>query len=152
MRNPKNSVTVEAFRRGRARAHTRTHTHKHRTAPNTYQLPYTQTGGQLLTVLLPRFFTRQLRQAVLPTSPVRLLGTEVSKCGPVPGVGSSCRKSVRNRRDPIVPAEQKSRWLNLPACSALREGGQALGCFDRRSRTYLYLEPTFHINLGAIVV
>lgn len=52
-----------------------------------------------LTVRLPKFLTRHTRCTVLPTSPVTLSGAVVSKYGPVPGVGYSCRKSVRNRRE-----------------------------------------------------
>ena len=62
-----------------------------------------------LTVLLPKFFTLQLRYAVLPTMPVRLVGTVVSKNGPVPGVGKSCRKSVRNFLVPRAPEERKQK-------------------------------------------
>lgn len=36
----------------------------------------------LLTVLLPRFFIRQLRYAVLPTSAVTFLDADISKYGP----------------------------------------------------------------------
>lgn len=46
----------------------------------------------------PRFLTRQVIFTVLPTRPVMLLGMLVSKVGPpVPGVGRSCKKSVKNR-------------------------------------------------------
>lgn len=62
------------------------------------------------TVRFPRFFTLHTRWTVLPTSPVMLDGTDVSKYGPVPGVGHSCRKSVRNLREPVarLPVEMNA--------------------------------------------
>lgn len=51
----------------------------------------------LLTVRLPRFFTLHTKCTFLPTKPVIFDGIVVSKYGPVPGVGNSCRKSVKNR-------------------------------------------------------
>lgn len=52
----------------------------------------------ILTVRFPKFFTRQVSFTVLPTSPVIFVGTVVSNVGPpVPGVGMSCRKSVKKR-------------------------------------------------------
>lgn len=50
-----------------------------------------------LTVRLPRFFTLHTKCTFLPTKPVIFDGIVVSKYGPVPGVGNSCRKSVKNR-------------------------------------------------------
>lgn len=50
-----------------------------------------------LTVRLPRFFTLHTKCTFLPTKPVMLEETVLSKYGPVPGVGNSCKKSVRNR-------------------------------------------------------
>ena len=51
-----------------------------------------------LTVLLPKFFTRHVNLTVLPTRPVIFEGTVVSNVGPpVPGVGKSCKKSVKKR-------------------------------------------------------
>lgn len=55
--------------------------------------------NKLLTVRLPKFLTLQIRWTVFPTNPVIFAGTDVSKYGPVPGVGYSCRKSVKKRRE-----------------------------------------------------
>lgn len=41
----------------------------------------------LLTVLFPKFFTRQFRYAVLPSSAVTFFDRTKSKYGPVRGVG-----------------------------------------------------------------
>lgn len=56
-------------------------------------------GHQILTVRFPRFFTLHTKWTLLPTNPVIFDGMVVSKYGPVPGVGYSCRKSVRKRRE-----------------------------------------------------
>lgn len=53
-----------------------------------------------LTVLFPRFLTLHTRCTFLPTNPVIFDGMVLSKYGPVPGVGNSCRKSVKNRLEP----------------------------------------------------
>lgn len=62
-----------------------------------------------LTVRFPKFFTLHTRCTVFPTSPVKFDCMEVSKWGPVPGVGHSSRKSVRKflRHDAIPPGKQK---------------------------------------------
>lgn len=108
-----------------------------------------------LTVLLPRFLTRQLRYAVLPTSPVRLFGTEVSKCGPVPGVGSSWRKSVRNRRDPTAPVKQSScinfEKLHPREYPSPPKSDQAMNGKFRQNAPKL-LASTSCISLGGITV
>lgn len=52
-----------------------------------------------LTVRFPRFFTLHTKWTLLPTKPVIFDGMVVSKYGPVPGVGYSCKKSVRKRRE-----------------------------------------------------
>ena len=57
---------------------------------------------KLLTVRFPKFLTLQTKCTVLPTKPVTFDIADVSKYGPVPGVGKSCKNSVRNFRD--VPA------------------------------------------------
>lgn len=51
----------------------------------------------LLTVRLPRFFTLHTKWTFFPTKPVILDEIVESKYGPVPGVGYSCKKSVRKR-------------------------------------------------------
>lgn len=58
-----------------------------------------------LTVRFPKFFTLHTRCTVFPTSPVKFDCIEVSKWGPVPGVGHSSRKSVRKflKHDAIPP-------------------------------------------------
>lgn len=61
----------------------------------------------ILTVRLPRFFTLQTKCTVFPTNPVILDGMVVSKYGPVPGVGYSCRKSVKNRLE--LPSEEPEK-------------------------------------------
>lgn len=54
----------------------------------------------ILTVRLPRFFTLHIKCTFLPTKPVIFDGMVESKYGPVPGVGNSCKKSVKNRLEP----------------------------------------------------
>lgn len=69
----------------------------------------------LLTVRLPRFLTRQFIFTVLPTRPVMLVGMVVSKMGPpVPGVGRSCKKSVKNRFEAPseLPASAKKQRVS----------------------------------------
>lgn len=61
-----------------------------------------------LTVRFPKFFTRHVNLTVFPTSPVMLLLMVVSKVGPpVPGVGRSCRKSVKNRFEALCDCSAK---------------------------------------------
>lgn len=52
--------------------------------------------------------TLQTKWTFLPTKPVIFDGIVVSKYGPVPGVGNSCRKSVKNRLELAkqVPAKR----------------------------------------------
>lgn len=63
-----------------------------------------------LTVRLPRFFTLHTKWTLLPTNPVIFAGIVVSKYGPVPGVGNSCRKSVRKRRE--LPSDDPRRQMD----------------------------------------
>lgn len=60
----------------------------------------------LLTVRFPRFFTLHTKWTFLPTKPVIFDEIVESKYGPVPGVGYSCKKSVRKRLElPIQESE-----------------------------------------------
>lgn len=67
-----------------------------------------------LTVRFPKFFTLHTRCTVFPTSPVKFDCIEVSKWGPVPGVGHSSRKSVRKFRkhDAIPPGSKSDLTIN----------------------------------------
>lgn len=51
----------------------------------------------------------------MPTKPVMFDGIVLSKYGPVPGVGNSCRKSVKNRFEPAKqqPANKKEKHKGI---------------------------------------
>lgn len=97
-----------------------------------------------LTVRFPKFFTLQMRCTVLPTSPVTLGGRLVSKYGPVPGVGYSCRKSVRNRFELLVlgSASKIKQINNKERKISIKNSGLGLRRVVRRVQalTHAYTE------------
>lgn len=63
----------------------------------------------MLTVRLPKFFTLHTKCTFFPTKPVMFDGIVESKYGPVPGVGYSCKKSVKNRLE--LPKHEPEREI-----------------------------------------
>lgn len=64
---------------------------------------------KMLTVRLPKFFTLHTKCTFFPTKPVMFDGIVESKYGPVPGVGYSCKKSVKNRLE--LPKHEPEREI-----------------------------------------
>lgn len=75
--------------------------------------------------MLPRFFTLHTKCTFLPTKPVMFDGIVLSKYGPVPGVGNSCRKSVRKRFEPArqqpVNEQREKRLISFTVFEGIWE-------------------------------
>lgn len=94
----------------------------------------------LLTVRFPKFLTLQTKCTVLPTKPVTFDIADVSKYGPVPGVGKSCKNSVRNFRDvpAKAPASREQEKVQIELVIRLSCGFHWFGCVSRRKKISHY--------------
>jgi hypothetical protein len=94
----------------------------------------------VLTVLFPKFLTLHTKWTVFPTRPVTFDVTVVSKYGPVPGVGKSCKNSVRNFRElpakaPVKERKKKNRDKNyhqVESGSSLRKTIFINACAEKK--------------------